>query len=92
MCRERLKLAAHAAWSSFLGQFALKYDELRFAVRHLATLDCLFSLAAVAAQAGYVRPVFGARLRRCVPHSAAQTNRGRTSTSRTGDTRWSMHC
>eukprot|EP01137_Pigoraptor_chileana_P029742 Opistho-2@15310 len=54
--RERLEIEASAAWMTFLGQFSVHYDELRAAVRGLATYDCLLSLAAVARMPGYVRP------------------------------------
>ena len=57
--RERLKIVAQEAWIEFLKSFATKYDQFRCAIRHLATLDCLLSLTAVAEHAGYVRPVFG---------------------------------
>ena len=59
VCRERLKIAAQEAWIDFLGRFADKYDSFRFVVRHLATLDCLLSLAEVATHQNYVKPNFG---------------------------------
>ena len=52
-------MAANEAWIEFLGTFAVKYDEFRFAIRHIGTLDCLLSLADVARHDGYVRPIFG---------------------------------
>ena len=59
VCRERLKLAAHAAWILFLSDFGDQYDEFRRAVRQLAVLDCLLGLARVAASPGFTKPVFG---------------------------------
>ena len=60
--KERLKEAANEAWAEFLGAFADKYDGFRRVVKQLATLDCLFSLAHLATQSGYVRPIFGKNL------------------------------
>ena len=57
--QELLKEAANEAWVEFLGVFADKYDGFRRVVKQLATLDCLFSLAHLANQSGYVRPIFG---------------------------------
>lgn len=54
--QERLALAAAAAWQGFLETFVAHYDRFRVVVHKMATLDCLFSLAAVARQPGYVCP------------------------------------
>jgi DNA mismatch repair protein MSH3 len=54
--REMLVLESDAAWAHVLRDFSAQYAELRQAVVALATLDCLFSLAVVAKQEGYVRP------------------------------------
>ena len=52
LATERLQLAAGKAWTGFLGEFAGWYAPMRAAVAALAALDCLHSLAAVAANAG----------------------------------------
>lgn len=54
--RELLTLEAHRAWLAFLDQCADNYDEHRLVVQRLAELDCLLSLATVAAQEGYCAP------------------------------------
>ncbi|KII88995.1 hypothetical protein PLICRDRAFT_160002 [Plicaturopsis crispa FD-325 SS-3] len=57
--REARAAAAHRAFQSFLAHIAAThYAVLRAAVHALATADCLFSLARVALQEGYVRPRF----------------------------------
>ena len=57
--KEALALAAHKAFLSFLEEITEKYYALlRDAVNKLAVVDCLFSLAQVAAQEGYCRPEF----------------------------------
>ncbi|KAK9827992.1 hypothetical protein WJX81_005994 [Elliptochloris bilobata] len=58
LATERLQLAAGKAWTAFLTEFAGWYAPMRAAVAALAALDCLHSLAAVAGNAGYVRPEF----------------------------------
>ncbi|CAL8249197.1 unnamed protein product [Merluccius merluccius] len=54
--REQLQLDCQRAWSDFLHQFGEHYHTMKRAVGHLATMDCLFSLAAVAKQGDYCRP------------------------------------
>ncbi|KAI0781314.1 muts domain V-domain-containing protein [Trametes elegans] len=57
--KEALAAEAHKAYLSFLAETTDKYYALlRDAVNKLAVADCLFSLAQVAAQEGYVRPEF----------------------------------
>ena len=60
--KEALVLEAHKAYLSFLaGIVEQHYALLRDAVNRLAVVDCLFSLAQVAAQEGYCRPEFVVR-------------------------------
>ncbi|XP_043769446.1 DNA mismatch repair protein Msh3 isoform X1 [Cervus elaphus] len=54
--REQLVLDCSAEWLAFLESFSEHYHALCKAVHHLATVDCIFSLAKVAKQGGYCRP------------------------------------
>uniref|UniRef100_UPI00398ECC4E DNA mismatch repair protein Msh3 n=1 Tax=Pristiophorus japonicus TaxID=55135 RepID=UPI00398ECC4E len=54
--REQLVLDCNAEWLKLLDQFGEHYHGIRKAIGHLATIDCIFSLAAVAKQGGYIRP------------------------------------
>ncbi|XP_048449741.1 DNA mismatch repair protein Msh3 [Rhincodon typus] len=54
--REQLALDCNAEWQKLLDQFGEHYRGIRNAISHLATIDCIFSLAAVAKQGGYTRP------------------------------------
>ncbi|XP_069792575.1 DNA mismatch repair protein Msh3 [Narcine bancroftii] len=54
--REQLVLDSGAEWLKLLDRFGEYYHEIRKAISHLATIDCIFSLAAVAKQGGYSRP------------------------------------
>ncbi|XP_041042752.1 DNA mismatch repair protein Msh3 isoform X2 [Carcharodon carcharias] len=54
--REQLILDCNAEWLKLLDQFGVHYHGIRNAISHLATIDCIFSLAAVAKQGGYTRP------------------------------------
>ena len=56
--REALAAACDAAFKDLLADISTKYQLFRDAIQNLATLDCLLSLAAVAAQPGYVKPSF----------------------------------
>ncbi|KAG6007413.1 Mismatch repair protein msh3 [Claviceps maximensis] len=57
--REALAAACDGAFRDLLAEIASAgYQPLRDAVSALASLDCLLSLAKVAAQPGYSRPVF----------------------------------
>ncbi|RCI15448.1 hypothetical protein L249_3568 [Ophiocordyceps polyrhachis-furcata BCC 54312] len=56
--REALAAACDRAFKDLLARIAADYQPLRDAVSALATLDCLLSLAKVAAQPGYSRPAF----------------------------------
>ncbi|KAG7281483.1 hypothetical protein CRUP_012426, partial [Coryphaenoides rupestris] len=55
-CREQLLLDCQRAWSDFLHHFGEHYHTMKRAISHLATMDCLFSLAEVAKQGDYCRP------------------------------------
>ncbi|KAF6125865.1 mutS-like protein 3 [Phyllostomus discolor] len=54
--REQLVLDCNAEWLDFLEHFNEHYHSLCKAVHHLATVDCIFSLAKVAKQGDYCRP------------------------------------
>ena len=56
--KESLAAACDAAFQDLLKDISSKYQMFRDAVQSLATLDCLLSLATVAGQPGYVRPIF----------------------------------
>lgn len=54
--REQLALDCNAEWLGFLETFSGHHHALCKAVRHLATMDCIFSLTKVAKQGNYCRP------------------------------------
>ncbi|XP_042304508.1 DNA mismatch repair protein Msh3 isoform X3 [Sceloporus undulatus] len=54
--REQLVLDCNTEWLRFLDDFSDHYHAISKAVDHLATVDCIFSLAEVAKQGGYCRP------------------------------------
>ncbi|XP_078107204.1 LOW QUALITY PROTEIN: DNA mismatch repair protein Msh3 [Sander vitreus] len=54
--REQLLLDCQREWTNFLDQFGEHYHTIKRAISHLATMDCLFSLAEVAKQGDYCRP------------------------------------
>ncbi|KAL1895856.1 Mismatch repair protein msh3 [Sporothrix stenoceras] len=54
--KEALAAACDAAFAALLAELAACYQPLRDAVASLATLDCLLSLARVAAMPGYCKP------------------------------------
>ncbi|KAK3939713.1 muts domain V-domain-containing protein [Diplogelasinospora grovesii] len=56
--KEALAAACDAAFTDLLQSISSDYQPLRDAVASLATLDCLLSLAKVAALPGYSRPTF----------------------------------
>ncbi|XP_052731141.1 DNA mismatch repair protein MSH3 isoform X2 [Vigna angularis] len=58
LAKEELSIACRAAWNSFLRDFSKYYAEFQAAVQALAALDCLYSLAILSRNKGYVRPVF----------------------------------
>ncbi|XP_064358203.1 DNA mismatch repair protein Msh3-like [Dromaius novaehollandiae] len=55
--REQLVLDCNAEWLNFLDHFSEHYHPVSKAIGHLATIDCLFSLAQVAKQGDYCRPI-----------------------------------
>ncbi|KAG8598457.1 hypothetical protein GDO81_002618 [Engystomops pustulosus] len=54
--REQLVLDCNTEWLRFLDKFGEHYHSIAKAVNHLATADCIFSLAEVAKQGDYCRP------------------------------------
>lgn len=55
--REQLQLDCQREWIQFLDTFGAHYHTIKRAISHLATMDCLFSLAEVAKQGNYCRPL-----------------------------------
>ncbi|XP_078531437.1 DNA mismatch repair protein Msh3 isoform X2 [Lissotriton helveticus] len=55
--REQLVLDCNAEWLRFLNEFAELYHSVHKVIDNLATIDCIFSLAEVAKQGGYCRPI-----------------------------------
>ncbi|KAI8849435.1 muts domain V-domain-containing protein [Chytridium lagenaria] len=55
--REQLSAAAEKAFIKFTEEVSESYEEFKQAIRHIATFDCLMSLARVAGQPGYVKPM-----------------------------------
>jgi DNA mismatch repair protein MSH3 len=56
--KESLAAACDVAFANLLSEIASHYQSFRDCVSSLATLDCLLSLATVAAQPGYVKPEY----------------------------------
>ena len=56
--KEALAAACDSAYKDMLADISTKYQLFRDAIQNLAMLDCLLSLATVAAQPGYVKPSF----------------------------------
>ncbi|KAK8216753.1 Mismatch repair protein msh3 [Zalaria obscura] len=56
--KEALAAACDAAFADLLTEIGSKYQAFRDCVQSLATLDCLLSLAEIARQPGYCKPVF----------------------------------
>jgi DNA mismatch repair protein MSH3 len=56
--KEALAAACDFAFKDLLAEISTKYQLFRDGIQNLATLDCLLSLATVAAQPGYVKPSF----------------------------------
>lgn len=56
--KESLSAACDTAFSTFLTQISAHYALIRDTISHLATLDCLISLATVASLPGYCKPTF----------------------------------
>ncbi|KAJ3333922.1 Mismatch repair protein msh3 [Blyttiomyces sp. JEL0837] len=55
--KEKLAAAANAAFADFVSEVASHHDSFRDVAKHLAIADCLLSLATVANQPGYTKPV-----------------------------------
>ena len=56
--KEALAAACDVQFTALLSEISEKYQSFRNCIQALATLDCLLSLATVAIQPGYVKPVF----------------------------------
>ena len=56
--KEALAAACDKAFAALLADISSKYQVFRDCIQSLATLDCLLSLAAIAAQPGYVKPEY----------------------------------
>lgn len=56
--KESLSSACDGAFSSFLAEISTHYATIRDTISHLATIDCLLSLASVASLPGYCKPTF----------------------------------
>ena len=61
--KESLASACETAFNDLLKDISSNYASLRDWVQALATLDCLLSLAEIAAQPGYVKPEYTAETR-----------------------------
>ncbi|AMD20588.1 HDL156Wp [Eremothecium sinecaudum] len=56
--KDLLKNIAEEQYTNFLERIKHQYVELKSAIKHLATYDCILSLAAVSFNVNYVRPIF----------------------------------
>ena len=56
--KESLAAACDAAFQDLLMEISSQYQAFRDCIQALASLDCLCSLAEIASQPGYVKPVF----------------------------------
>lgn len=56
--REQLTIASNNAWSHFLSTFSYHYDVCKEVIEKIGSFDCLMSLAVIAKQPGYCRPLF----------------------------------
>ncbi|KNC95837.1 uncharacterized protein SPPG_08780 [Spizellomyces punctatus DAOM BR117] len=56
--REQLVAACDTAYAAFVREVGSRYELFRGVVQSIATMDCLLSLATVAAQPGYCKPEF----------------------------------
>jgi len=56
--KEALASACDVAFNDLLAEIGSKYQSFRDCIQSLATLDCLLSLAEIAAQPGYTKPEF----------------------------------
>ncbi|XP_034586927.1 DNA mismatch repair protein MSH3 [Setaria viridis] len=58
LAKEELAVICRSTWHKFLTDFSKYYAQFQAAVESLASLDCLYSLAVLAKQNNYVRPIF----------------------------------
>ncbi|KAI7741994.1 hypothetical protein M8C21_006842, partial [Ambrosia artemisiifolia] len=58
LANEELLVLCRSTWHNFLNEFSKYYSEFQSVVQALAALDCLHSLALLARNKDYVRPVF----------------------------------
>ncbi|KAI3712545.1 hypothetical protein L1987_71103 [Smallanthus sonchifolius] len=58
LANEELLVVCRSAWHNFLSDFSKYYSEFQSAVQAIAALDCIHSLALLARNKDYVRPVF----------------------------------
>ncbi|KAD2392907.1 hypothetical protein E3N88_39884 [Mikania micrantha] len=58
LAKEELLVVCRSAWHNFVNEFSKYYSEFQSAVQALAALDCIHSLALLANNKEYVRPVF----------------------------------
>ncbi|KAL8239416.1 hypothetical protein R6Q59_015983 [Mikania micrantha] len=58
LAEEELLVVCRSAWHDFVNEFSKYYSEFQSAVQALAALDCIHSLALLAKNKEYVRPVF----------------------------------
>ncbi|KAJ3693010.1 hypothetical protein LUZ60_012105 [Juncus effusus] len=58
LAKEKFHLICRQTWSKFLSEFEQHYTHFKAVVESLAGFDCLYSLATLAKDKNYVRPVF----------------------------------
>ncbi|KAK3143330.1 hypothetical protein QOZ80_4AG0299040 [Eleusine coracana subsp. coracana] len=58
LAKEELAVICRTSWHKFLMDFGKYYAQFQATVESLAALDCLYSLATLAKQNNYVRPIF----------------------------------
>ncbi|RLM74028.1 DNA mismatch repair protein [Panicum miliaceum] len=58
LAKEELAVICRSSWHKFLTDFGKYYAQFQAVVESLAALDCLYSLAVLAKQNNYVRPIF----------------------------------
>ncbi|KAF2098751.1 DNA mismatch repair protein MSH3 [Rhizodiscina lignyota] len=64
--KESLAAACDEAFTALLTDISTHYQEFRDCIQSLATLDCLLSLAELAAAPGYAKPTFTSEAKICV--------------------------
>ncbi|KAJ1273530.1 hypothetical protein BS78_06G288000 [Paspalum vaginatum] len=58
LAKEELAVRCRSTWHKFLTDFGKYHAQFQAVVESLAALDCLYSLAVLAKQNNYVRPIF----------------------------------